>query len=151
MSKSPSASPSASPSPSSSPSLSASPSASVSPSPSPEHISGVEYGIEGVRFRDTYTAVRVGRTIVVDAILPSRFAIQVKGSPDPLSSWTVTLEGSLDGTNFTTLLTHNSGDGSVVFMADSASPKPVRYLRVNVSALTLGPATSALVNVVAKA
>lgn len=74
------------------------------------------------------------------------YAISVKGTGAAPTSWTVLLEGSLDGVNWTTILTHNATDGSILW--DTAG-KPTVFVRANVTALTLGPATDITVVVVA--
>ena len=73
--------------------------------------------------------------------LLSKHAIQVKGVGAAPTSWSVTLEGSLDDTNWTVLATHAATDGSSVSVVD----KPVLHVRVNVGALALGAATSIVV------
>ena len=65
------------------------------------------------------------------------YGLQVKGAGGTVTSFTVNLEGSLDNTNFTTLGTASS-DGALV----SATGKPATFVRANVSALSLGTATS---------
>lgn len=98
-----------------------------------------------------FTATGFGKKHSVGSVLPSKHAIQVNGVGGALSSWTIILQGSQDGTTWTTLLTHNATDGSIVYPAD-AIERPVRFLRVNVSALSLGTtATAAQVTVVSKA
>jgi hypothetical protein len=110
----------------------------------------VDYDSSGLRYRDTFSAVRVGRAVTVSSWLPSKHSLQVKGAGAAPSAWTVLLQGSHDGVNWTTLLTHNSTDGSIVYPSD-AIERPVRYLRVNVTALTLGSATAVNVYVASKA
>jgi hypothetical protein len=73
------------------------------------------------------------------------FGLEVKGVGAAPTSWSVNLEGSLDGVNWTALLTHNAGDGSTQWAVD----KPVSQVRVNVTALTLGGASAINVNVLA--
>jgi len=77
----------------------------------------------------------------------SKFAVQVKGVGGAATAWTVVVEGSIDGVNFTTLATHNtaSGDGVLVMVVD----KPCTHWRVTLSGLTLAPASALNVNVVA--
>lgn len=60
------------------------------------------------------------------------FALQAYESHDSSTTYTVNLQGSLDGTNYTTLLSlTNSTPDAVSHVVD----KPVRFVRVNVSAL----------------
>lgn len=65
------------------------------------------------------------------------FALAVTGVGGTPTSFSVNLEGSLDGTNFTNLVTA-SANGTMVWAVD----KPCNFLRVNVTALSLAPATS---------
>lgn len=86
----------------------------------------------------------------VQAVLPlpapmRTFGVQVSIPSGAITSWTVALEGSIDGVNWTALATHNANIGSTQW----ASDKPVSFLRVNVSALTLGTAPSIVVGLVA--
>jgi len=74
------------------------------------------------------------------------YAITLKGVGAAATSWTVNLEGSIDGANWTTICTHNATDGSTVW---DTSGKPTMFVRPNVTALALGSATSVTVVVVA--
>src|SRR5262249_49281544 len=67
------------------------------------------------------------------------YGVQVKGVGAVPTSWTVTLDGSLDGVNWTTLITHNASDGSTQW---EVTGKPCLAYRVNVSAVTLGSASA---------
>lgn len=94
----------------------------------------------------TATVVATGVTGTADITNTpaSRFSLLVKaeGTKDGSTAWTVLLEGSINGTDWATLLTHTyptTGDG--VFAPAVATFTPVRHLRFNVSALTLGTAT----------
>lgn len=66
------------------------------------------------------------------------YAIQTKGVGAAPTSWTAILEGSLDSTNWTTLISHTTPDGSTQWVVD----KPVTFVRLNLSALSLGGATA---------
>jgi hypothetical protein len=74
------------------------------------------------------------------------YAIQVKGTGAAPSSWSVTLEGSFDRVNWSTLITHNAGDGSTQW---ETTGKPCGHVRANVGALTLGSATNIVVTALA--
>ena len=76
------------------------------------------------------------------------FSVQVGATGGTPTLWNVVLEGSLDGTNFSTILSHTSanlglnsiiGTGNQVF--------PCTYIRIKVVTLTLGIATSITVNI----
>ena len=68
----------------------------------------------------------------------SKYAIQAKGVGAAPTSWTAILEGSLDSTNWTTLISHTTPDGSTQFAVD----KPATSVRLNLSTLSLGSATA---------
>lgn len=74
------------------------------------------------------------------------YALQVKGVGGTLTSWSVTLEGSLDNTNWTVLITHAATDGSTSY---ETTGKPNMFVRTNVGALSLGTATSINVTAIA--
>ena len=67
------------------------------------------------------------------------FAIQVVGQGGAATLWTVNLEGSLDNSNFTTILQHTQADGDG---ATKWGIAPVAFFRSTCSVLTLGGATS---------
>lgn len=71
----------------------------------------------------------------------SNFALAVSENGGTATSWTVTLQGSLDGTTWTDLTTHQravEGNGKIKHVVD----KPCSFMRVYVTALTLNTATS---------
>lgn len=94
--------------------------------------------------RQTYTGITapVTKASIAAPAFVATHTLQVKGTGAAPTAWSVTLEGSLDGTNWTTLMTHTAADGSSQF-ADSL---PVTYVRVNVVSLTLGGATDITVS-----
>lgn len=73
------------------------------------------------------------------------FALEVAIPSGAITSWSVTLEGSLDGVNWTVLITHAANIGSTQWAVD----KPVLFMRVNVGALSLNTAPSITVVAVA--
>jgi hypothetical protein len=73
------------------------------------------------------------------------FALQVTTPSGAITSWSVNVEGSLDGVNWTVIGTHSANIGSTVWFVD----KPVSSIRVNVTALVLGTAPSIGVSVLA--
>lgn len=100
---------------------------------------------------NAYTATATGAspTLDLNALYGrpmDRFALQVTGTGTQVgtTTWTATVQGSLDGTTFTNLFSHAypaTADGATVWAAD-AILRPIYYLRINVSALTLGTATN---------
>jgi hypothetical protein len=89
-----------------------------------------------------YTATGYGTVIDCSSVGASQFSLQVKGTGASATSWDVRLEGSLDGVSYTPLIQHteNSADGSII--SSGTNQMLVRYLRVNVADVTLGPATN---------
>lgn len=98
----------------------------------------------------TYSATTTGALEKLSAPGAAPFAtyaFSVKGVGGAATSWTVLLEGSLDGVNWSTIATHNATDGSIVW---ETSGKAAMHVRPNVSALSLGgSATAIAVTVVA--
>lgn len=78
----------------------------------------------------------------------SKFALQVKGNGAVPTNWSVSLQTSLNGSDFSTVLVHdkaNNGDGGVVSLPVLS---PTLYFRYVVDSLTLGGATSITVTAV---
>lgn len=94
---------------------------------------------------DTYTGTTTGVVIPVTSPVKT-FAIQVKGTGAAASVWTVLLEGSIDGTNYTTIMTHTNILGEVILWSGT-NFYPVLYFRSRVTALTLGSATDISVTI----
>jgi hypothetical protein len=87
---------------------------------------------------DTYTTTVAGTARDVSAQGMSRFGLQVKQT-GTVTSWTVDLQVSLDGTNYVTVMSHTkAGDGDGAIIWTGAEPRPALYFRSNCSALTLG-------------
>ena len=95
------------------------------------------------KYTETFAATGAGTTYDLVRRTSDTFALAVKKTGS-VTSWTVLLEGSLDGTNWTTLLTHtNASPGDALIIAPTAGVRtPVNYLRLNCSALTLGTGTA---------
>ena len=96
---------------------------------------------------DTYTVAGNGATIDVSSLPLSVFAVQVKGTGAAASAWNVRLEGSLNNTEFSTILTHTevTGDGVVLYSGSTLSPS--LYVRSRVASITLGSATDIVVTI----
>lgn len=105
--------------------------------------------MDAQRLTDTFTTTGVGASgSKTSSAQPFRYYTLVVKATGTVTSWTVLLEGSLDGTNWTTLVTHTNaapGDGLAIF--ETTAPQPVTYVRLRCSAITLGAGT----NVVATA
>lgn len=95
--------------------------------------------------QDTFTGTGTGNIINATSNPCTQHSIQVVSTNAAATVWTVVLEGSLDGENFTPILTHNTaiGDKVVVFIATS----PCLYVRSNTTSLTLGLATNIVVTI----
>lgn len=91
---------------------------------------------------DDFVAASSGASVSVDASTDGTYSLSVNETGGAATSWTVVLEGSLDGTNWTTLITHARTDGvGVMKWPADAIRRPVRYLRARCSAVVLGAAT----------
>lgn len=95
---------------------------------------------------DTFAATGNGTTLNCSTNPEKLFSIQVKGTGAAATAWTVVLEGSLDNTNFTTLLTHQTADGDGTLKSITA-PAPILYFRSRCSALTLGGASNVVTTI----
>jgi hypothetical protein len=93
---------------------------------------------------------QIGRPLGAPGGCPfSTYGLQVKGTGAAPTAWNVTLDGSLDNANWTTIVAHTNGtnaDGATVW--DTAGKANLFY-RINVAALTLGSATDIKVSAVA--
>lgn len=90
---------------------------------------------------DVFTTTTNGTIVNVSASPVKYFALQVNQT-GTITSWTVVLEVSLDGTNFTTILTHTNilGDGMTVYIGTLTASS--LYFRSRCSAITLGAGTN---------
>lgn len=104
--------------------------------------------MDGTTHDYVITATGVQPSVASTAAPFATYAISVKSTGTAATAWTVALEGSLDNVNWTTIATHNtaSGDGAIVW---ETTGKAALFVRANVSALTLSPATALTIVVVA--
>lgn len=93
---------------------------------------------------DTYTAAAVGATVDVHLKPKSNFTIYGVAT-GAVTSWTVALEGSLDGTNFFSIGTITNAGVCVSFTG-----RPFLYYRTHCTAIVLGPGTNVIVNAISK-
>lgn len=102
---------------------------------------------QGLEWSETFTQAGEGTGFKLG--MPCRvFSLQLKGTGAAASAWSGTLKGSLDGVNWTALITHANGgdtDGALKCVSD----KPVRYVRMDLDSVTLGSATNVVVRGVA--
>jgi len=99
---------------------------------------------------DIFTTTASGVTADASTFVSKCYAMEVSGTGAPATSWTVVLEGSIDGTRFTTLMSHNTSLGDAAVLLSGANLYPMLYFRSRVSQLTLGPATNITVTIVGK-
>ena len=97
--------------------------------------------------KDTFTSTGNGQVANLGSHTVSSFAVQVVGTGASATSWTVLLEGSLDGVNFDTIMTHNTATGNGKMLWSGAVLYPSRYIRSNTTAVVLGSATAIVVYV----
>lgn len=92
--------------------------------------------------REVYTVPANGKIVVASPVFRS-FSLQVKGTGAAATAWSVVLEYSLDGVNWTTAVTHNAVDGSVV--GSGATIFVAMFYRTRLASVTLAPATDLVV------
>ena len=91
---------------------------------------------------DTFTVAANGTTADVYTRPCRMFSIQCKGTGAAATAWSIVLEGSNDGTNFSTLLTHNTATGDGVTLFTGPNMYPCLYFRSRLVSVTLGSATN---------
>lgn len=104
--------------------------------------------LDKVTRQETFTTTANGTTQDVSAQGFSRFSIQAKQT-GTVTSWTVEVQVSLDGTNYATILSHTKagdGDGGIVF--SGPNQYPALYFRASCTAITLGGGTNVVVTIV---
>lgn len=99
-----------------------------------------------IRHSEAATTTGVVQILGAEKAFFKDYALQIKGVGAGATSWSVTVDVSLDGSNWTTVLTHNATDGSVASVVD----KPGAWIRINVGSLTLGSATAITCTLIAQ-
>ena len=70
------------------------------------------------------------------------YSVQVSGKGAAASAWDVRLEGSLDGANYTLIMTHQTADADgTVKVSTSPVIFPALSFRARINSVTLGSAT----------
>jgi hypothetical protein len=95
-----------------------------------------------------FVGVGVGPAVDVSDRPVRSYSIQVSGVGGSLTDWSVELQTSLDGINFSEIMTHDNIsylDGDVLH--SGANIAPALYFRAEVKSLTLGAATSVNVGI----
>lgn len=95
--------------------------------------------------QDTYTGATSGTAVDASSGPFKYYSIQVKGTGTGAFAWSVVLEGSLDNTTWSTLLTHAATDGSTI---STTGPAPMKYFRSRCASVTLGSATNLVTTIV---
>lgn len=70
------------------------------------------------------------------------FTIQVKGVGAGATAWIATLEGSNDNTNWSAIVAHQTADLDGVIKNSGSTPWAPKFIRINLTGLTLAPATA---------
>ncbi len=98
---------------------------------------------------DTYTVEGNGTAVNVATHSRQYFAIQVACSTATAISWDIVLEGSLDGTNYDTILEHTqtSGDKKIIWLNECA---PCLYFRSRCKSLILGDSTGVIATILGR-
>lgn len=92
-----------------------------------------------VRQVQRFNATGSGAAIPVNG--RTSYAIQVVGVGGTPTAWDVRLEGTVDGTNWTELMGHATGEGNGTVKFSGANRYPVDAVRFRVNGLTIAPAT----------
>lgn len=95
---------------------------------------------------DAYTAAGNGTT-ASGFTFTTWYAIQVVGTGAAATSWDVKLEASIDGVNFTTVITHTQVDLDGTVKWSGANHFPAPFFRSRCAAVVLGGATDITVYV----
>jgi hypothetical protein len=93
---------------------------------------------------DTFTTTTNGTIIDCSASPMSAYAIQVTAT-GAVTSWDVRLEASLNGTTFTTILTHTNVTGDGITLWTGTLEAPALYFRSRTAGLVLGGGTNVVV------
>ena len=100
---------------------------------------------------DTFTAAANGTTVDCSLRPCREFAVQIKCTTATATAWNIVIEGSLNNSQFTTILEHsnagefrNAADGETLY----ASAGPHLYFRSRCVSVTLGSATDIVTTIV---
>lgn len=98
----------------------------------------------GLMASDKYTAAITGPIYATSSPV-QKYWMTVCGEGGNLSTWSMNLQGSLDGVHFTTFLNETDATPECTPVSNGNSFFPFTYIRVSFDYLTLGTATDALV------
>lgn len=104
--------------------------------------------LDKVTRQETFTTTSNGTAQDVSAQGFSKFALQVVQT-GTVTSWTVVVQVSVDGTNYVTILSHTkAGDGDAAIVFTGPNHYPALYFRASCTAITLGGGTNVVATVV---
>lgn len=95
---------------------------------------------------DTFTTTANGTTVDVSTSPLSAFAVSVKQT-GTVTSWDVRLEGSLNNSEFTSILTHTNVTGDGVVLWTGTLEAPTLYFRSRCAGIVLGAGTNVVVTI----
>lgn len=99
--------------------------------------------------QQTFTSFDVSLPIDISSKPMKNFSLCVVGTDDVPSNWNVILQVSIDGMNFTPVLTHNTATGDSITIFTLEKLYPCLYYQINVTDLSLGNASNIVVSVLA--
>jgi len=91
---------------------------------------------------DTFIIAGNGQTIDTSLSPLSVFSLNVKAVGGTPIAWVVLLEGSLDGENWTTILTHTQLTGLGQTISSGSNSDPILYFRSRCVSVSLGTASA---------
>ena len=106
--------------------------------------------VPSVFYTHDFPSAAVGATQDVTAVPKRSFSIQCVAVGGTMTAWNVNLEVSLNGTTWTTIMSHATSDGDSNTKCTGLSHYPARYFRANATVITLNTASALTVNVLAE-
>ncbi len=98
--------------------------------------------VQGYIVSNQFGAVGASQAFTVSAEKPDSFSFTVNPNGN-ITSWSVNFDLSIDGQNWTTLMTHtNTNPGAGKIVASGAQKFLAAYVRFNCTELVLGSGTS---------
>ncbi|CAK0741517.1 hypothetical protein CCP1ISM_130011 [Azospirillaceae bacterium] len=95
---------------------------------------------------DVYTTVTVGTTVDISTFPLKNFTFSVTPNGS-VNSWSVIVEGSLDGINFTTIGSYSNPTGTGITVFPGVNIAPCFFFRSRCTSIDLGSGTSITVTV----
>ena len=82
------------------------------------------------------------RSTIKNEVGAKFFTIQVKGVGAGATAWTATIEGSNNEVNWSSIVAHGTADLDATLKNSGATPWAPKFVRINLTGLTLAPATA---------